>query len=431
MMKRNILFSFLLLVCVGLNGCAMKNADLSNTLPLSTKPSYKSDILFIAYDYGEALAFKAVIPYLKARKTSVDILVFGAAKHALARMPNVIDLSSLLSESPEDKFQTKDIQSLSTQWDTSRTVLLPNKILETVISRLNPKVLVTGMTHAIQAQIANQVALKGGYTVAFYDNFDNPKTQSSIKPWVNTSLGVNELFLPGDYLINPFLAIKSLSGSEITVVGQPALESWKVDISRIDKASVLSALALKESDKIVVYSLGYDKSSLKWFNHFLDVVKQRPDIHFVISLHPKMKGVFPPRLAEKIKSFSNMTIAPKALSSEQLASIAKVMVVYKSTIGVKAAYTGIPVLYVAEEAYDNVLINHKIAMHASTWSEVLNDLHLLLDQQSLSVPTFKSLGMPTQPIIRFDSRLLDIMKNIKRSHRRPVIESHKIEEFKR
>ena len=415
-----------LIVCVTMlatGGCALHKT--SDSPKQDSVAEMKPDVLFIAYDYGESLAFKAVIPYLKSRHISVKVLTFGAADKALSDLPGTVPLKSLFTSK-----ELQDNKKVVETWTSSRSQTLPSKLLESVITKIKPRIVITGMASSIQAQLSNQFVLKGAYTVAFYDNFDLPDKQPFIEPWLNTTIGVNELFLPGNYLIDSFLKIKALSGSEITVVGQPALEAWVASVNNIRKAGVLKELGLTASKPVVVFAAGYDADAIKWLDTFIDTVADRPDFQVEIALHPKMQGQVPPSIERKVVNLSNVHIAPAAVSTQSLVKVADVVVTHKSTVGMKAAYVGVPVLYVAENSYNNILIENKLAMRASSWSEIMNALHRFVDRKSASYINLKALGIPSQPIVRFDSRLLDILKGFKKPSRMPVIEQLKVEKKK-
>lgn len=420
MMKQLLFLLVFFFVGLGLSGCASRLAPTTSK-PVSAEIS--PDVLFIAYDYGDALAFKAVIPYLKSRQMHVKILVFGAAEKALKDFSGSVTLTSLLTMEQKNKYA-----QLIKDWQMSRTVALPDVVLKDVVSRLDPRVVVTGMAHAIQAQLTNQLAIKGAYSIAFYDNFDAPDTQAFVQPWLAATFGVNEVFLPGDYLINSFLKLKPLSGSELTVVGQPALEDWAKSIQGINREAVIKQLTLKAGEPVIVYAAGYDLDSLSWLNKFLEVAASRPDMQIIIALHPKMNGRLGTELEKKVKALSNVMLAPQGISTEELASISNLLVTHKSTVGVKAAYAGIPVLYVAESSYQNILTEHHLALRASSWSEIMNAVHRSLDQDLPTLVALKKLGMPSQPVVRFDGRLLDILKGLKRTPKMPVLKHVQFEE---
>jgi len=423
MIKQLCVKLMVLIVSLMIGGCAVhktynqQNKDLVGEM--------KPDVLFIAYDYGESLAFKAVIPYLKARHLSIKVLAIGVAEKALSNLPEAITLQSLLTAK-----QQKDNQTLLKKWSTSREQELPSKLLASVVEKLRPSIVVTGMASSIQAQLTNQLVLKGAYTVAFYDNFDLPSTQSFIRPWLHTTVGVNELFLPGNYLIDSFVKLKPLSGSEITVVGQPALEDWVNTINNVNKTAVLNQLHLSSSKPVIVFASGYDDESIKWLNTFIDAMTDRPDFQVFIALHPKMQGYIPASIKSKIDRLDNVHVAPEGVSTQSLVKAASIVVTHKSTVGMKAAYSGVPVLYVASETYNNILIENKLAMRASSWSEIMNGLHRLVDRKAASLTPTAALGIPSQPIIRFDNRLLAILKGMTKTSKMPVLEKMQIEEKK-
>ena len=417
-MKKLLPSLIYLFVIMSLCGCASKSITTQNTL----KKQIKTDILFIAYDYGDAVAFKAVLPQLKLHNIHFQILAFGAAEQVFSDELHTIQLKTLLPQ--------KQQAALVTKWKTSRSELLPALMLKDITSQFTTHIVVTGMAHAIQAQLASQFSQTGSHTIAFYDNFDVPQSQNYVKPWLNTVKGINEVFLPGDYLIDSFLKIASLSRSEITVTGNPALESWANSQEDTDKTKIINELSLSAKKPIAIYAMGYDKSASHWFNRFLDAAMDRPDIQVVVALHPKIRGQLDPLLASRIQKIKNIKISPQNITTEALTGIADLVVTHKSTVGVKAAYVGVPVLYLADETYTNILIDHHFAELASSWSEIINTLHQMLDQTKRSPKSFASLGIPMQSAARFNGRLLEVLKDSKPTVQQPVLEKIELEKNK-
>lgn len=418
MVRLHTIFIILTLFIVGISGCARR---VPTSIPENTSnkpPATKVDALFIAYDYGESLAFKSVIPYLKSSGISIRLLTFGAADKALSDMPETVQLTSLLTTQ-----QKAEYANLINGWQTQRTETLPANVLDDIVSMWQPTVVVTGMAATMQAQLTNHFALKDAYTVAFYDNFDNPKTQSFVHPWLAATKGVNEIFVPGDYLIDDFLKIQPLSSSEITVTGQPALDQWSQFAKNINKESVFEKLGVEKNSRIVTFAAGYDQSSLKWADKFIDAATERPDILFFIALHPKMQNTEKLSLVKKVAGLKNVKIAPSTVNTEELVSISRLLATHKSTVGMKAAYIGVPVLYVAENSYNNILISSNLAARADTWSEIINAIHRLLDHPVKQTNTFKELGIPSQAIFHFYARLLKIIDNTKKKVGPPILES--------
>lgn len=419
MVKLFAVFMMSALLAIGISGCGPRSSGPpAEKIKSYRPPATKVDVLFIAYDYGESLAFKSVVPYLKSRGVTARVLTFGAADKALSDMPEAVLLTSLLTAQQKSQYA-----NLINGWQTQRTVTLPSDVLESITNLWQPKIVITGMAGTMQAQLTNHFVLKGAHTVAFYDNFDNPDKQTSVQPWLNATTGVNEVFIPGDYLINDFLKIKSLASSEITVTGQPALDQWTQFAKHIDKNLIFEKLGISKGTRVATFAAGYDQSSLEWTDKFIDAATARPDILFFIALHPKMRDKTEVSLTKKIAGLKNIRIAPSTVNTEELVCISRLVITHKSTVGMKAAYIGIPVLYVAGESYNNVLISTRVAARADSWSEIVNEIHRLLDQPVKQADAFKKLGIPSESIIHFDGRLLSILENTKKKMNLPILES--------
>ena len=418
-MVRSLIFLITIsLIVIGISGCVRKSPAPRPANKSRAVPATAVDVLFIAYDYGESLAFKSALARLKSKTVNVRILTFGAADRAFRDVPEATQLISLLTT--QQKLQH---ESLLNSLETQRTTTLPVELLEYVVSKWQPQVVVTGMASTAQAQLTNKFALKNAYTVAFYDNFDNPVIQSFVQPWLASTLGVNEIFIPGDYLIKDFLKIKALSSSEITVTGQPALDQWIQSAKYFNKEQIFEKLNIAKNSRVVTFAAGYDQSSLNWADKFIEAATERPDLVFFIALHPKMDNRSDAPLVKKVAGLKNVKIAPPSVTTEELVSVSALLATHKSTVGIKAAYLGVPVLYVAEDNYDNVLISHDLAKRASSWSEIVNAIHYLLDYPDKKQLSFKKLGIPLDSVPHFDDRLLTLLGHTTKKANMPLLES--------
>ena len=349
------------------------------------------DILLIANDQGESQVFNLLLPELARRNLSARVLTMGQADTVFANQKDAVRLNTL--------------GSLSDNVSNDRTQVLDKTTLERIATTLRPAIVVTGMSHAIQAQLANRFKTDGTTTMAFYDNFDLISQSQYVAPWLETTTGVDELLLPGHYQASDAGKLPAFSNSQISISGNPALEQWDIVFLVTNAVQEKQRLALDPKRPVILFTGGYGNEYEQWLQLFLQAMAERPDLQILIAPHPKTDGQLE-RNAVADMQLKHANVTDGTVSTAQLATVADLVVTHKSTTGFQAAWQGLPVLFVAPDDYTNILIDSGLASRASSWQQILNTIHRYVDQpkrhESVS---FKILGVPEQSLQRIADHL--------------------------
>ena len=349
------------------------------------------DILLIANDRGESQVFSQLLPELARRNLSAQVLTMGQAETVFANQKEAVRINTL--------------GSLPENATDDRTQQLDKETLERIATQLRPAIVVTGMSHAIQAQLANRFKTAGATTIAFYDNFDLISQSQYVVPWLETTTGVDELLLPGHYQAVDAGKLPAFANSQIAISGNPALEQWDIVFLITNEAQEKQRLALAPKRPVILFTGGYGDEYEQWLQLFLQAMAERPDLQVLIAPHPKTDGQLE-RDAVAGLQLTNASVRDDTTSTAQLATVADLVVTHKSTTGFQAAWQGLPVLFVAADDYTNILIDAGLASRASSWQQILNNVHRYIDQpKRRETVSFKMLGVPDQSLQRIADHL--------------------------
>ncbi len=349
------------------------------------------DILLIANDQGESQVFNLLLPELTRRNLSAQVLTMGQADTVFANQTEAVLLNTL--------------GSLSENATDDRTQQLDRETLERIVTQFRPAIVVAGMSHAIQAQLANRFKTAGATTMAFYDNFDLISQSHYVVPWLETTTGVDELLLPGHYQAVDAGKLPAFANSQISISGNPALEQWDIVFLITNEAQEKQRLALDPKRPVILFTGGYGDEYEQWLQLFLQAMAERPDLQVLIAPHPNTDGQLE-RNAVAALPLTNASVRDVSTSTAQLATVADLVVTHKSTTGFQAAWQGLPVLFVAADVYNNILIDAGLASRASSWQQILNNVHRYIDQpKRRETVSFKMLGVPEQSLQRIADHL--------------------------
>ncbi|OQX39254.1 MAG: hypothetical protein B0D91_01920 [Oceanospirillales bacterium LUC14_002_19_P2] len=378
-----VFLSFLLMT-----GCSSL-AQQSKSDPAPTSDTV--DILLIANDQGESQIFKLLLPELARRNLSAQVLTMGQADTVFADQKEAVQLNTL--------------GSVSENAANDRTQQLDKETLERIATQVRPAIVVIGMSHAIQAQLANRFKTAGATTMAFYDNFDLISQSQYVVPWLETTTGVDELLLPGHYQAVDAGKLPAFANSQISISGNPALEQWDIVFLITNKAQEKQLLALDPKRPVILFTGGYGDEYEQWLQLFLQAMAERPDLQVLIAPHPKTDGQLERNAVAALK-LANASVRDGATPTAQLATVADLVVTHKSTTGFQAAWQGLPVLFVASNDYTNILIDAGLASRASSWQQMLNQIHRAIDQPKRpETVSFNMLGVPEQSLQRIADHL--------------------------
>ncbi|MGI9277143.1 MAG: hypothetical protein ACR2PT_20145 [Endozoicomonas sp.] len=352
------------------------------------------DVLFVAYDQGESSAFMQLEKALKKASINYRIITLGRAVDVF--------YGNSKSFSPAESRQSAFI--------SDRKMLLDEGELHRVVSKFNPAIVYTGLASAAQAQLLNTFKSKGSYAIAFYDNFDPVAGKEYVIPFLNEVSEIDEYHVPSQATADSFKDQPQLHGTPIKVTGQPALEAWDEVYRSTDSEKLRSTLKLPSSRQVVLFAGGYDSSYEEYFHVFIESTRQMPNVSFLVTYHPKTSGKLERRIIEKYALDNVRLVNTKDYSSQSLSKIASAVVVHKSSLGTQALYKNKPVLYVAEQSFENFLIQKKLARLASTPKTVRQ---ALLEALKTDTPqhSLNELGTPSHPTDQIINQLKRLLRH--------------------
>jgi len=352
-----LFFILILLLCYGLILTGDANAHSSQ----------HSSISIIVYDAGETLGLLSITPFLEVENISVQwipltpwtLRLLEKENRAFVKPPKGLEIMNHL----DDRQNAGEI----------------NYWLNLIIEQ-KPALVILGLVSRIQEQLACELRNRGIYTIGFYDGFD--KTDRSSINW-KVSRQVDEVWVPTKVIKHN---LNNLGLKSVKVMGQPSLESWYRLAKEIRPDSLYKRLQISIDKKILIFAGQYGEGYKEILDAFMKValeeLKKREDLYLVLSPHPKTLGELECAVAQKCNHPRVLT-APKEVSTAELAAICKVMITWKSTVGVQATFMGKPVIYFNFnlDDYRNNLIDQGIAQVATpkTFGGVLQTF---LDQHS-------------------------------------------------
>lgn len=332
--------------------------------------------LFVLYDMGDTNGLKPVIDAFEKTSHPYALITLGKASDIFAT-----DAHKLLA------FPTK--------WE--RKARLSTDDFTRLLQAPLPTSVVTGMASHAQAQIANFYARRNIPVYAFYDNFDDITNVPSFHPFMDEIMPSGVMYLvPSQPAADSFAAHPKTQADDIYIVGNPDLESWDQVFAETDPATLFHALHLSPEKPIILYAGGYGPEYEAYFPVFLKAMAKNPQYQILVTYHPKTDGDFEKKSLESLGSPSHIQIVPKDLpgiNTTSLAKIASLFACYKSTAGIKALSKGVPVLFVAEQSYDNPAISQGLASLVSFEEDVKEATESLLHNPT--TPSLAPIGVPT------------------------------------
>lgn len=286
-------------------------------------------------------------------------------------------------------------------------------------ARLHPKVVVSGMASAEQAEILNQYP--DAFTIAYYDNFDPIVSEDGtikeyIRPFHKALKKVKSVIVPGMVHIDGAKKLSKFSESEIKALGQPSLEGWNKLYAETDTSLLRKKLGVRSGESVIVYAGGFDpvdeEQYKKDLTAFVQASSMLKDTKVFITYHPKTDGKIERDIVKEFGSANvRVVLKEEKLSTATLSTIADAIACFKSTIGAQAAYMGKPVLYVASH-YTNFLINYGVALQASTIPEIKEVLENMLHGKGKKSPSFQeALGIPKNASDKIAQYLIGLKRN--------------------
>ena len=362
---------------------------------MATSPADTTDVLFLAYDQGESNAFIRIQKQLDKRDIRYKIIAFGRAAEVFKHHPALVSIKGLSNNS---------------NLRYHRSTGIPAKTLEQALKSIQAKIIYSGMASKAQAQLLNQYGKQGSYLVAFYDNFDPVEAKDYVQPFLDEVRKVDEFHLPSDLTATSFDALKKVKQAKTVVTGQPALEGWDEIFNKTNPEELRKKLTIAPDQPVILFAGGYDDDYPDSFRIFLKATKLMPDILFVVTHHPKYSGELEQKLINEEATPNVRLLHKHQVSTPELSTIAKAVVVHKSTIAQQALYKGKPVVYVADDAFSNFILEKHLASRVYTSEDLEKVLSGILAIKKEPHPSLNVLGIPTNASRQITNRLQQHLK---------------------
>ncbi|QSH40963.1 hypothetical protein P0136_10500 [Lentisphaerota bacterium ZTH] len=355
---------------------------------------WAADVLFLAYDFGDGNSFKEVQTALEQNNISCEVIGLGKALGIFNSSNNLVHrhLKEL------SNFNNKDFVD-------SREHLLSQHNLTALTTGLEPKIIITGMSSAALAQIAN--SFDGSYKIAYYDNFDLLENSTYTLPFLQKVQQLNAFFITSSKLKASFKNEAEKFDTGIIVAGAPALNIWKKIYADAIPSQVREKLGIPSEAPVVVFAGDTTDDYGQYFKEFVKAMTKLPNITAVVTYHPKTDGSFERSV---VKSFNakNVIIAKPGTNTIELSTISRVFVVHKSSMGAQSLSVGKNVIFVASENYKNLFVKNGLAQLATN-AEQLHEC--ILKAFKASTPaSLTDYGVPNNPDHIFVSQIQLILK---------------------
>lgn len=338
-------------------------------------------VAFVLYDAGETNALEPVIDLLESKKKSYLVLAMGTAKDVLRQKSQQIDLNKDCKVKAEVDRE---------HW--LREALLSEADLKKAISCFNAKLIVTGTQSNVQLQIAQKFRDRGTAVYAFFDGRAPPKKGMIDFSFLNIAskfLVISREIAEATRKLNP--------GNAVEAVGQPTFELWAKARNAYSPDQVLAKVGkLDHKRPIILYAGGYGPKYEEAFVLFAKATKELSNLNVIVSLHPKVDGELEKRVLKKHGS-PHVRILAKEVSTMEAAMIAKLVVSQRSSVGMQALFSDLPVLYldVPNTDYIDIAIANKWAKQLTSVKPFVVEVTRILGQSSgMSGGFYERAGIP-------------------------------------
>lgn len=363
--------------------------------------TYSTNLLFLTYDYGDANAFKAILPSLKKNDFDYEIIALGKSNDLFQN--NLVNEVNCLSNFDND-FLIKDRNNTITK---SNIECLKNTLIN------KPDIIVSGMSSAALADILNSYSSQ--VKIAYYDNFD-PYPKNSRTYYTNSfvtrlnNYSLDSVFITSETIKSSFIKNfnnkKFVKGTKenFLAVGNPSIISWETDLTKCStREEIKTKLNIPKNKKIVVFAGDTTPDYAIAIEHFAKALKEMPNYEAIVSPHPKTNGEIERNIKEKYQ-INNMIIAsPSDIATICLTNLSKVFIVHKSSMGIQALSNDKNVIYIADSSYENIAIQKAVAKRAFSTNNIINTIQNEYNEKASN--EYSKLGIPKYPIKSFIDKL--------------------------
>ena len=306
------------------------------------------DFVFAFFDAGETLSLLPVIQKMEKENISYKILPLGkGAMNALQKEKfnnNVVNI------------QSKCSNSFLLGESTNREKVMNIKTLKEVANCYHAKTVVTGMVSRYQSQLMEIFKNNSqSQLIGYFDGFAESE-QNIINPFLNS---LNKIFVPSINILEYFKD-KKFPTENINLVGQPALDKFISDSSKVNINVVKSKLNIKVDKNIVTFIGGYGQEYQDVFKNFVPICKGLMNTVCIVGVHPAVHGDFEEKIIKEYNA-DNFLINRKEISTVSLVKISNVLISQRSTVGIQALFIGVPSIYfdIENSRYTNIAIQQR------------------------------------------------------------------------
>lgn len=344
--------------------------------------SGREKVLFVLFDAGETKALQPVMQKLEEAGRDYRVLSFGTSWMLMKEHPRAIDI-----------FKELGVSSKTDQRKWPRERPLSKKILSTIGKVIAADLAIVGMVSTLQQQIAQLFKSKGAAILCYYDGFAFGETEM-IQPFLEVA---SRVLVPSEHIAR---SMQTMDESVvIDVVGQPVVEYWLQQAKQTDLEEIKSKLPIDSKKPLLIYISGYGEGYLEAFTSFVKAIQYVDHFHIGLSLHPKMDGALE---KEVLAAYDcpHVFVIPKDIETFQAVALADLVVAWRSTVGVQAAFLGKPVVYLdlPGSSYRSLAIEQGWALQLCDPGQFLKLLVEFADEKVAAETRFVEGGVPKQAV---------------------------------
>ena len=338
--------------------------------------------IFVLFDTGET---EFIEPFIRNLNPSDFCLVTFATAETL----------SIISTYSQIKHQDLNLyEQVSACWPREKR--LKEEDIDKIIQKISAfKICISGVASVLQGQIVER---HPGRTIMIWDNFKGNDTGFYWEVAQEVQMLAGEVIYPALSTYNE-LPKKS---NKFHIIGHQSLEDWAFKVNHIDQYSI--KLKLNVSKKIILYIAGWsgDPECFNGTQLFANICKNvlgpyLEDFEIIVQIHPRSNGNFERQEFQALALVNSREIC----TTEEVASIADVVICHKSTAGPKIVAAGKKLIFlVNQEGYTNKLIEKGICPLVKNEQEFLQELEKTIKER-FSGDVFDAFEMPRNSINHF------------------------------
>lgn len=347
--------------------------------------SIKTDVLIFTHDNGDTADLVCVAKQLEKDGVDYKIAALGVSTEKLQADPHYVDLSSACK------------LSVPLKGSLDKNLTLNAADLKNISTCVQARVCLIPMSHRVLADISTALP-EFISVVAYYDNMDSMKTAGFVQPFLEAEKRIDTVIVPSKKTLKESKGVNGLEGVKLVALGKPSLEDWedvKISFTEETAQDVFKALGLNPKAKpVILFAGGRLGSYEKYFPILVEGVKDL-DVQVWVTYHPATDGSFEKKVIDE-KDAKNFTLVSKKPEigltdpTAQLSLYAKMFACNQTSVDIKAAYMGLPILYVNDMTYSPSL--KEITKLVSTPADVNTAVQQIL--KSSTKPDLQEIGLP-------------------------------------